>query len=305
MNVSGRPGLKTVLSASRRTDIPAFYMPWFMAGIEQGLFLVENPFNGRVSRVPATPDHVHTIVFWSKDYGFFLDNAFGEILQRRGYHLFFNFTVNSRCPQLEPNLPPLAKRLEQLAALCARFSPQCVSWRFDPICVFTDAGGNRCDNLGDFLRIAETARDLGIGRCITSFIDLYPKVRRRARGKVTFLDLPQRIQRHIVLKLHAVLRPMGIALELCCEKELLATLPRKAGVKNSRCIPNERLATIFGGDISLAADPGQRRAAGCGCGISRDIGSYRQQPCFHNCLFCYANPAAPETAGSIPEGRIS
>ena len=45
-------------------------------------------------------------------------------------------------------------------------------------------------------------------------------------------------------------------------------------------------------NISLRKDTGQRVKAGCGCTVSVDIGSYRQQPCYHNCLFCYANPAS-------------
>ncbi|MEE9497365.1 MAG: DUF1848 family protein [Desulfobacterales bacterium] len=30
----------------------------------------------------------------------------------------------------------------------------------------------------------------------------------------------------------------------------------------------------------------------CGCKISVDIGSYHHHPCYHNCLFCYANPTS-------------
>ena len=98
---------KIVLSASRRTDIPAFYMPWFMAQIEKGQFTVVNPFNRKESIVPATPDHVHSIVFWSKDFGAFIKKGFGQQLQKRGYYLFFNFTINSDNPLLEPHVPPL------------------------------------------------------------------------------------------------------------------------------------------------------------------------------------------------------
>jgi hypothetical protein len=62
---------KTVISASRRTDIPAFYMDWFMTGIKSGSFHVKNPFNQKMSVVSAIPEAVHAIVFWSK-----ISNAF-------------------------------------------------------------------------------------------------------------------------------------------------------------------------------------------------------------------------------------
>jgi hypothetical protein len=283
---------KIILSASRRTDIPAFYMPWFMEGIKRGVFEVENPYNGRISRVPATPETVHTIVFWSKDFGPFLEGGFGEKLADMGYHLFFNFTINSHCPELEPRVPLLDRRLDQLAALCKRFSAEAVLWRFDPICFYSTPGGN-FDTLGDFDRIADTAAGLGIHRCITSFLDLYAKIRKRTkRGSgLTFSEPSPKKQKMILLDLNDRLTPLGIRLFTCCEKEILDTLPPDAGISPSACIPGKLLTELFGEGISLRKDPGQRSAAGCGCTVSRDIGSYKAHPCHHDCLFCYANPA--------------
>ena len=69
--------LKTIVSASRRTDIPAFYMDWFMDRIKKGFFKVKNPYNQKFSVVPAISDRVHTLVFWSKDFGRFLAEEIG------------------------------------------------------------------------------------------------------------------------------------------------------------------------------------------------------------------------------------
>jgi len=298
----GNPPKKIVISASRRTDIPAFYMPWFMDGIKQGEFKVENPYNGRITRVPATPEAVHTIVFWSKNFGPFLRGGYGEDLTARGYHLFFNFTINSHCPDLEPRVPPLDDRLAQLEALCKRFSPEAVLWRFDPICFYNTPAGPR-DNLGDFDRIATTAAGFGIERCVTSFLDLYRKIQKRTENGsgVSFLSPPIEKQKKILLLLQARLKPLGISLYTCCEKEILETLSPDAGISPSACIPGRLLTQLYGGDISLRKDPGQRAAAGCGCTVSSDIGSYRVHPCHHDCLFCYANPAR-YTAGNRREG---
>ena len=73
------PTHSIVISASRRTDIPAFFMPWFMQGIARGAFEVTHPFTRRVSRVVATTPPVHTIVFWSKNFGPFLEGGYGLI----------------------------------------------------------------------------------------------------------------------------------------------------------------------------------------------------------------------------------
>lgn len=270
-----------------------------MDRIEKGGFEVENPYNGRITNVPAKPEAVHSIVFWSKDYGPFLQGGYGKELTSRGYHLFFNFTINSHCPDLEPRVPPLEDRLGQLAALSRRFSPKAVLWRFDPVCFYETADAHR-NNLGDFDRIAAAAAGAGIERCVTSFMDLYSKIRRRTEkgSGITFLQPSLETQKEVLLNLQTRLGPLGISLYTCCEKELLEALPPDAGVLPSACIPGRLLTQLYGNGISLRKDPGQRAGAGCGCTLSSDIGSYRAHPCHHDCLFCYANPAAYRNTGS-------
>ena len=136
-----------VISASRRTDIPAFYLEWFMDRIARGSFEVTNPYNRKVSVIPATPEKVHTIVFWSKDFGPFLKDGIGDRLLQHGFHLFFNFTLNSQVPLLEPRVPSLDARLRQLEELSNRFGPRVIHWRFDPICFYRSENGDLQHNL--------------------------------------------------------------------------------------------------------------------------------------------------------------
>jgi len=145
-----KSSLPIVISASRRTDIPAFYMEWFMDRIEKGSFDVINPYNHHISVVPATCENVHSIVFWSKNFRPFIENSYGDKLKKRGYNLFFNFTINSYLPLLEPNLPSLADRLDQLESLCSRFNSNTINWRFDPICFYKTRGNQLMDNLPIF-----------------------------------------------------------------------------------------------------------------------------------------------------------
>ena len=290
---------KIIISASRRTDIPAFYMPWFMGQVKKGSFEVTNPFNQRVSIVPATPDKVDTIVFWSKNFGPFLDKSYGEQLLKQGFHLFFNFTINSECTNLEPNVPPLKKRLEQLEHLCQRFGPKTINWRFDPLCFFKTEMGRLQDNLNDFAGIADKAAECGIVRCITSFMDHYPKIRRRlsTRPGFVFVDLSLEKKVEILRGMIKTFATGNINLSICCEKNLMEAFPRSLSVSGSSCIPGDLIRKLFGGRLLLKKDTGQRVKAGCGCNQSTDIGSYRLQPCYHNCLFCYANPASRPSGG--------
>lgn len=286
-----------VLSASRRTDIPAFYMSWFMEQIQKGFFEITNPYNRKVSIVQATPERVNTIVFWSKNFNQFLHNNDGEKLQAMGYNLFFNFTINSHDRLLEPHVPPLADRLAQLTELGKRFGAQIINWRFDPICFYKNQGGKILNNLGDFSLIAGQAGDCGIKRCITSFMDNYHKIQKRvsALKGFYFIDPPLEKKITFLLKMEQHLAQLQISLFTCCEKSLTAQLPEESTILPSACIPNDFLMELYGGKLSLRKDSGQRINSGCTCRISIDIGVYHLHPCFHNCLFCYANPVAPES----------
>ena len=286
--------MKIVISASRRTDIPAFYMNWFMQRIEKGFFEVINPYNRKAAIVPATSAKVHTIVFWSKNFGPFIENGYGQTLATMGYNLFFNFTINSDSALLEPQVPPLTERFNQLDMLCQMFDAHNVTWRFDPICFFKTKQKDICDNLHDFVLIADRAFHCGISRCITSFMDDYPKIRKRVEilPGFAFIDPPLETKREILLNIKKTLAAKNVDLFTCCEKQVLETLPANAGIKPSACIPNCLLVERFGGNLSFKKDAGQRIKDGCGCMVSVDIGSYQLHPCYHNCLFCYANPAS-------------
>jgi Domain of unknown function (DUF1848) len=284
------PPVQIVLSASRRTDIPAFYMPWFMQGIERGEFEVVNPYNRRRTRVPATPSDVHTIVFWSKDFSPFLKGNHGRRLREKGYNLFFQFTLNPEDRILEPNVPGLADRLDQLRRLCDRFGPRAVNWRLDPICCYRRKGRGVRDNLQDLDRIAEAAASAGIRRCTTSFMDHYAKIDRRTAQvpDFAFVDLPAQQKRQMLLDLERQLGTRKLQLFTCCENALLEELPAESTIRAGACIPSDLLMDLYGGRLSLERDRGQRVQAGCGCRVSVDVGSYHLHTCRHGCLYCYA-----------------
>ena len=291
---------RIILSASRRTDIPAFYLPWFMQQLKKGYFDIQNPFNRQIRRVQALPDDIYAIVFWSKNYGPFLTSQTGQRLTQKGYKLYFNFTLNSESVVLEPGVPPLSARLEQMAQLAALSGPDKIAWRFDPICRFTNLGApGEQDNLSDFSRIADTAARLGIKKCVTSFMDLYPKINKRLKYMagthdihLVFqnFDLPQR--QAIIKKLTGQLTARGITLHLCCEKDTCESLGPNTQVRPNACVDAHELFRLFGGDPpDMRRDYGQRSKQGCRCTRSVDVGSYQEHPCHHDCLYCYANPS--------------
>jgi hypothetical protein len=56
-----------IISASRRTDIPALYADWFRRRLEAGYCLVPNPVRPtQISRVSLARHDVDAIVFWTR-----------------------------------------------------------------------------------------------------------------------------------------------------------------------------------------------------------------------------------------------
>ncbi|MHB9028266.1 MAG: DUF1848 family protein [Candidatus Latescibacterota bacterium] len=268
--------MREIISASRRTDMPAFYLDCLIGFLRQGFAEVKNPFSGRTSRVEVAPENVHTLVLWSKDFGPFLQNpdAFRE------YRLYFLFTINDM-PELEPRVPALRERLHQVRELAARFGPERIGWRFDPV-VFRERGPLTTGN--SFREIGEAMAGIGVRRAIFSFLDLYGKVKsRNERFSLGIADPPAGAKREYAEMLATHARELGISLESCSE-----TLESIEGIAPSSCIDGVLLSRLAGEPARTIKDSGQRSA--CRCTASRDIGSYREMPCPHGCLYCYANP---------------
>ncbi|MCP3875456.1 MAG: DUF1848 domain-containing protein [Desulfobacteraceae bacterium] len=287
-----------IISASRRTDIPAFYLDWFMEHIHLGFFNVKNPYTKAIKKVEVSKESIHSIVFWSKNYHSFIKENAGKKLAQLGFNLYFNFTINSVSDLLEPKIPPLKERLEQLRILAMEFGPRNIAWRFDPICFYkTQNNGPIKNNLSDFPTIAHHAAEFGIKKCITSFFDTYKKIQKRvaflskkSRQNIVFIAPSMDKKRQVIHRMEKVLAQASIPLYLCCEKQVFLKLCSKTGIKQNSCIDGHLLKTNFGGTPEVKRDYGQRSKQGCLCTKSIDIGSYDMHPCFHNCLFCYANP---------------
>lgn len=121
-----------IISASRRTDIPAFYSEWFMNRISAGFCLVPNPFNPtQVSTVSLAQDDVDAIVFWSRDPRPLMLHL--DELDSMGYAYVFQFTINGYPSLLEPGVPKLEVAISTLVELADMIGPSRIVWRYDPI----------------------------------------------------------------------------------------------------------------------------------------------------------------------------
>ncbi|OQY51972.1 MAG: DNA photolyase [Desulfobacteraceae bacterium 4572_89] len=288
-----------IISASRRTDIPGWYTPWFLEQIQQGYFTIKNPYNKRVKKVNALPREIHSIVFWSKNFGPFLELQADRILVKKGYNLYFNFTINSTSSLLEPGLPKLETRINQARLLCRRLGPDKISWRFDPICFYRQNNQQIENNMNDFTMIANAMSEMGISRCVTSFYDDYKKIQTRLKrlslqNKPNHFFVEPKIEnkQKLVQQMADYLETKNIQLFLCSEASLFTNRGLFSRIEENSCIDGRLLKKLYGGNPETRKDYGQRSKQGCRCTKSIDIGSYEDHPCFHNCLFCYARTGA-------------
>lgn len=275
-----------LISASRRTDIPAFYSEWFFRRMRAGFVLVRNPVDSHtVYRVALTPEVVDGIVFWSKNPAPMLRaHAAGLRQLREQIPFYIQFTVNGYGPELEPGVPERNQLCTTFAALAKEFGREAVVWRYDPI-ILTERL-SFAEQIRNFTFLAEKLAPCTT-ECVISFLDLYRKTARNMRH-IGF-TLPTAAQQlELAAKLAAVAAGYGITLNACCEIPELS----HAGVGQARCIDPERISRLRGGEhLTVPKDRNQR--PNCGCAAAIDIGAYNT--CRHGCLYCYAN-ASPTSA---------
>ena len=87
---TGEAQAPVIISASRSTDIPAFYSDWFFQRLKEGYVRWKNPFNGFPLYVSF--EKTQLFVFWSKNPKPMLKHL--DILDKKGYNYYFQFTLN-------------------------------------------------------------------------------------------------------------------------------------------------------------------------------------------------------------------
>lgn len=306
-----------IISASRSTDIPAFFSKWFFNRFEKGYCTWINPFNQQKQYISFSRCKV--IVFWTKNPEPII--PYLHILDEIGIHYYFQVTLNDYVKEnLEPNLPSVEKRIETFKKLSDLIGSDRIIWRFDPILLSYAISPrsilSKIWNIGNKLKGYTN-------KLVFSFVDIkaYRKVQNNL-VKETSLFTKENVdegegsdsQRNEIIeglyKLRKVWKDEGWNLTMATCAESLDL--EKYGIEHNRCIDGELMERIFGDDKELVyylrtgklpepdlfgeipempatsnnlKDKGQRKL--CGCMISKDIGMYNT--CRHFCVYCYAN----------------
>lgn len=270
-----------IVSVSRRSDIPALYMPWFMARLKAGVAAYRNPFfpSQPPIRVSLAPQDIAAWVFWSKNYQPFLPHA--REIAAMGRPALLHFTINNYPGALEPlNLNPdtLTKTWD---ALAEHFDSRGIIWRYDPL-ILTSITPMQW-HIENFALLAQKLEGRAT-RIITSVVSMYRKTQRRLREAADThgftLHAPGEPE---LLELLTFMRDCagqhGMEMQVCSSPQ-----PEAQGFKPAACIDPMLLVQL---GMPLAHVPKlSPTREGCRCVQVRDIGAY--DTCALGCRYCYA-----------------
>lgn len=306
-----------IISASRSTDIPAFYAKWFINRLKAGYCVWYNPFNQKPMYVSFAK--TKAVVFWTKNPEPLI--PYLPELDKRGIHYYFQVTLNDYVNEgFEPNVGPVEHRVAVFKRLSDQIGKEKVIWRFDPLIVTPNLTVRQL--LTKVYHVGNQLKGY-TDKLVFSFIDVraYRKVQNNliketsffTRDTVDFAEpsgnyLEKLVDGLAKLRDHWKSEGWNITLATCGESIDL----EKYGIKHNRCIDGELMERLFPEDKELVyylrtgklpqpnlfggipeippdrkdlKDKGQRKV--CGCMISKDIGMYNT--CRHFCVYCYAN----------------
>lgn len=308
-----------IVSASRSTDIPAFYADWFFNRLERGYSAWTNPFNGVKGYVSY--QNTRFIVFWSKNPHSLLNYL--HILEDKNIKSYIQYTLNDYGREgLEKGVPSLEQRIVTFRQLVEYLGLGRVIWRFDPLILTNKI------NIDDLLRKIEYIGDRLKGyteKLVFSFADIaaYRKVKSNLdKHGISYQEWSEPMMELFASKLAILNKKWNFQLATCGEKIDID----KYGISHNKCIDDDLMIRIAHNDKMLMdylkvdvldipqvdlfgdgpllpddaieldngkyavkkknnKDKGQRLF--CGCMVSKDIGEYNTCP--HLCEYCYAN----------------
>jgi hypothetical protein len=267
-----------IVSASYRTDIPAFYGRWFMNRLEAGCCQVKNPYSNEPQEVSLKKEAVDGFVFWTRNLGPFL--RYLPEIEERGFPFVVTYTINRYPKQIDAYTPEAECAIDHLKRIAERYGPRVATWRYDTI--LYSSLTPREFHLENFSFLAERLSGCA-DEVIISFAQIYQKTDRNLSMAAKehgfkWWDPPAEEKKSLASELVNMARSNRLRLSVCAQRELLVP-----GAEDARCIDADRLSEVAGHPID-AGSKGHRKT--CGCCQSRDIGAYNTCP--HGCVYCYA-----------------
>lgn len=295
-----------IISASRRTDVPAFYSDWFMNQIRKGKFLRKNPYNGNI--LETNVEDVKCIVFWTRNANQMLKKGYLKELDDLGIPYYFQYTITGYKKELEKRTLHPLKAIDNINTLADSIGGNKIIWRFDPIVI------SQYTPVEEIIRLHGKIGDNihnDINENVISFLDDYKKTGANLKlagvESQDLLNMSEELNQ-VLNGISENAKRNSLNVTTCAENIDL----EKYGIKKGKCIDGDFIQKQLGVKVSKAKDQGQRKE--CGCVKSVDIGLY--DTCIHGCEYCYATQAQnlanqnykkhdPENPFIIPDERFN
>lgn len=277
-----------VISASRKTDVPAFYGEWLLNRLDEGFCVMRNSFSRQPKRVSLARGDVDAFVFWTKNPKPFLPTL--KEIARRGFPFYLHVTVTGYGAPMERSVASWESVVDCCRRLVSEYGPRRVAWRYDPI-VITDAMTPKW-HAENFVRLTDAF--IGISdEVATSFVEPYRKVRANldrltVESGVRWRDPALEEKRDLIRRLSGLAAESGMLLRVCSQPQVADGLPEGC------CIDPVRLRDVGAAGFSSRLTPTR---TGCHCIQSIDIGEY--DTCPQGCAYCYANRDQESAARSL------
>jgi len=264
-----------IISASYRSDIPAFHGDWFRAALRVGQVTIANPYNRKPALIDLRPDSVDGYVFWTRNARPFAP-ALNDVADQ-GKPFVVHYTILGYPPEIDARVIDARLAVEDARRIAERYGKRAVVWRYDPILLspLTEIAWHRAN----FARLADALGGVS-DEVVVSFAQIYAKsARNLSKAGIVWRapDLSEQIA--LLRELSEIAAARGFRLTLCSQPDLAEA----SGMPGASCIDAARLGDVAGAKI---AAPIKGNRPGCLCAASRDIGAY--DSCVHGCSYCYA-----------------
>lgn len=273
-----------IISASYKTDIPAFYGEWFMNRLRAGSCKMVNPYGGQIYTINLNLEDVDGFVFWTKNIGPLLKHL--PEVRERGYPFIVQHTITGYPRELEDRVINSAHTVAHIQRLANEYGPDVAVWRYDPI-VFSSLTPIDWHHR-NFAALAQ-ALEGTTDEVIISFAQIYKKTKRNmnlAAQEFGFdwhehETICQEQGRDLAVEFAQIAQSHGMQLKVCSQKTFLVS----GLIEEARCVDAARLENVAGQALEHTI-PLKGNRLECGCFASRDIGAY--DTCPHGCVYCYA-----------------
>lgn len=280
--------MRKIISASRRTDLVAFFPQWLSSAIQQEKVRVYGP-SRHTYTIDLSPEAVHTFVLWSKNFiNLIEDRSCLNSALKKYDQLYFHFTITGLGGIfIEKDVPHPSVALSQLEPLIEiTGKPERISVRFDPVVYWMEDKKIKT-NLHFFKKLAPELEGWGIRDVRFSFAQWYSKaIRRSSKYGFSYLDPSAEEKKEAARTLTQIAKLHNLRL-FSCSQNFLSEIP---GISSSACIDGAHLQVLHPRREPISTEKDKSQRTECLCTESVDIGSYTQF-CPHSCLYCYANPS--------------